>query len=89
MHVDVLDNSFQPKSITIQPGDTVRWTLRGSDPTHTTTAMAGNWDSGFAFNMAGAFFERTFPDSEDGMTFEYFCATHRDCCAMQGSVRMS
>ncbi len=86
--VDVLDNSFDPKSVTIQPGDTVRWVLRGQDSSHTATEMNGTWDSGFVFNAAGAFFERTFPISEDGQTFQYYCVTHQGCCEMQGSVRV-
>lgn len=84
--VRVLDNQFDPKSLTIQPGDTVRWILRGADPTHTTTEMNGSWDSGFVFVAEGNFFERTFPQSEDGQTFMYSCVTHKGCCEMQGSI---
>lgn len=84
--VRILDNSFDPQSLIIQPGDTVRWVLRGNDQTHTTTEMSGTWDSGFVFVAEGNFFERTFPRSEDGMTFMYSCVTHQGCCEMQGSV---
>ncbi len=86
--VQVLDNEFRPKSLTIQPGDTVRWQLSGTDSSHTVTAMSGAFDSGFAFTSQGVFFERTFPLSEDGETFEYSCITHKECCEMQGSVRV-
>lgn len=86
--VEVEDNAFSPKSVNIRPGDTVRWVLRGADPNHTTTAMAGTWDSGFVFSAEGDFFERTFPTEEDGQTFEYSCISHKACCAMQGSVRV-
>lgn len=84
--IRVQDNAFSPKSVTIQPGDTVRWELTGANTQHTVTAMSGAFDSGFVFTSAGAFFERTFPASEDGETFEYSCTTHRSCCQMQGSI---
>lgn len=84
--VRILDNRFDPKSLLIQPGDTVRWVFRGSDQTHTTTEMNGTWDSGFVFVQEGNFFERTFPVSEDGQTFMYSCVTHQGCCEMQGSI---
>lgn len=84
--VQVRDNAFSPKSIRISPGDKVRWELTGTDPSHTVTAMSGAFDSGFVFTSAGAFFERTFPRSEDGLTFEYSCTTHKACCQMQGSI---
>lgn len=86
--VQVLDNEFSPKSITIQPGDTVRWQLSGVGTSHTVTAMSGSFDSGFVFTSQGAFFERKFPVAEDGETFEYSCVTHKECCEMQGSVRV-
>ena len=84
--VRVLDNSFDPRSLTIQPGDTVRWVLRGSDPTHTTTEMNTTWDSGFVLLEEGDVYQRTFPASEDGLTFMYACVTHQGCCEMQGSI---
>lgn len=86
--VRVVDDAFSPQSVTIQPGETVRWELAGMDLSHTSTSINGTWNSGFAFNVQGATFERTFPASEDGQTFEYFCVTHQDCCAMQGSIRV-
>lgn len=84
--VSVQDNAFSPKSVTIQPGDTVRWELTGRDTSHNVTAMSGAFESGFVFTSTGAFFERTFPESEDGETFEYSCTTHQACCQMQGSI---
>lgn len=84
--VNVLDDRFDPKSLTIFPGDTVRWVLSGNRQNHTTTEMDGTWDSGFVFVAEGNFFERTFPASEDGRTFMYSCVTHQGCCEMQGSI---
>jgi plastocyanin len=86
--VRVLDNRFEPKSITIEPGDTVRWVLEGGDLSHTSTEMNGTWDSGFVFDAEGNFYERTFPASENGRTFMYSCRSHQGCCEMQGSVRV-
>ena len=84
--VQVLDHRFEPQRLTIQPGNTVEWELFGLDTTHTVTAMSGAFDSGFVFTEQGATFQRTFPESEDGETFEYFCQTHPACCQMQGSI---
>lgn len=86
--IRVLDNRFEPKSPVIQPGQTVRWVLEGNALDHTTTAMNDHWDSGLVFDTAGAMFEASFPASLDGQTFEYFCETHKDCCEMQGSIRV-
>ena len=84
--VQVRDFSFDPKSVTIQPGDTVRWIVApGSDRTHTVTARDGSFDSGKVFNRDGATFERRF---DTAGTWEYWCSSHRDCCSMQGSVRV-
>lgn len=86
--VEVLDDAFEPKSVTIQPGTTVRWVLRGDRSNHTTTEMNATWDSGFVFVEEGDFFEHTFDASTDGQTFMYSCVSHKDCCEMQGSVRV-
>lgn len=86
--VQVLDNQFQPKSVAIQPGDTVRWVLEGNAFDHTTTAINNKWDSGTIFTMQGATFERTFSSADNNLTFEYFCETHHSCCQMQGSIRV-
>jgi plastocyanin len=86
--VEIFDFRFEPKSVTIQPGDTVRWVLRDPTTTHNVVANSGTFDSGFVFTQAGATFERVFPAAEDGQTFEYRCTTHTGCCEMQGSVRV-
>lgn len=86
--VEVRENVFDPRSVAIQPGQTVRWVFRGQDPTHTATARDGAFDSGFVFRNQGDTFERTFGAGADGQTFEYFCRSHRDCCDMKGSVRV-
>lgn len=42
--VDVADNEFSPASLTIQVGDTVRWTQSGTNP-HTVTEDDDSFDS--------------------------------------------
>jgi len=86
--VEVRDFEFSPKSIVIQPGQTVRWVQRGNDPTHTTTERDGVWDSGQAFRQDGATFEHTFGAQDEGRAFNYRCSSHQACCQMQGSVRV-
>lgn len=84
--VRVTDFSYDPRSITINPGDTVRWLLQGSDTTHTVTALDGSFDSGTVFTKAGDTFERRF--TQENVTHNYSCKAHSDCCNMRGSIRV-
>jgi plastocyanin len=86
--VEVRDFEFVPKSIVVDPGDTVTWRLVGSDSTHSVTAVGGVFDSGFVFTGPGATFTRTFDASDLGRTYEYRCITHHASHMMQGSVRV-
>ncbi|MGE5232831.1 MAG: plastocyanin/azurin family copper-binding protein [Acidobacteriota bacterium] len=86
--VEIDDNSFSPKSINVQPGDTVQWVLRGSSHNHTVTEANGLWNSGQVFTTAGATFQHTFSDADTGHTYLYYCTTHQACCQMQGSIRV-
>ena len=86
--VEVRDFAFSPKSVLVDPGDTVTWRLVGADHTHTVTAVGGVFDSGFAFTSSGATFTRTFGQNDAGQTFEYRCQTHQASHQMQGSVRV-
>lgn len=81
--VQVNDDSYDPKSITIEPGDTVRWVMNGNITTHTVTAKDGSFDSGSIFTTKGAMYERRF---DTRGTFEYACKVHSNCCLMRGSV---
>lgn len=81
--VQVNDDSYSPKSVTIQPGDTVRWVLNGNTLVHTVTAKDGSFDSGAVFTAKGAVYEHRF-DAKG--TFEYACKVHSNCCLMRGSV---
>ena len=83
--VNVSDDSYDPKSVVINPGDTVQWVLKpGSVTTHTVTDVGGKFDSGFAFTASGMTFQRRFTETDS--TFNYSCSTHKDCCGMKGSV---
>jgi len=87
--VEIRDFEFVPKSITVNPGDTVTWRLTGSAGIgHTVTAGGGVFDSGASFNTAGATFSHTFTAADAGKTFQYYCIAHQVCCLMQGSVRV-
>lgn len=86
--VEIQDFRFEPRSVTIQPGQTVRWVLRGPTTTHNVVDNGGAFNSGFVFTAQGATFERPFLNTEEGRTFEYRCTTHVGCCQMQGSVRV-
>ena len=55
--VEVIDNRFRPNDITIEVGDTVRWTNAADGAPHDVVAD----DSSFASEIAASFvFERTF-----------------------------
>src|SRR3954463_13526015 len=74
------DLVFSPSSVTIHPGDTVRWTWSASF--HSTTsgipgAPNGIWDSGIL--TQGATFSHTFDSTG---TFPYYCTPHGGCCGM-------
>lgn len=83
--VTISDDMYTPKSITINPGDTVQWVLApGSLTTHTVTDVGGSFDSGFIFTAAGKTFSQKF--TQNGITYNYSCQTHKDCCNMKGSI---
>ena len=86
--IELDEFTYSPRSVTVEPGQTVRWVMRGADPTHTVTALDGAFDSGFAFDAAGDAFQHTFTEADRGKTYNYSCATHSDCCDMKGSVRV-
>ena len=86
--VQMDDFAFVPKRITVQPGTTVRWVLRGGSPDHTTKSLVLKWDSGLIFLSEGDVFEHTFAAADEGKTFEYFCVSHTDTHGMKGSVKV-
>jgi hypothetical protein len=75
--VAALDNRFDPPTITVSQGATVRWTNKGENK-HTVTSETGGFDSG---DLApGQGFSTTFTKAG---TFEYNCKHHR---SMKGTV---
>ncbi len=74
--VMVADNEFQPASIEVTAGDTVRWTQTGSNP-HTVTADDGSFDSHPNCPpdcmSQGDTFERTFNQPGE---VPYYCKIH-------------
>src|SRR5215469_4507503 len=78
---------FMPSSVTIHPGDQVRWTWSSGgiySPMHSSTsgtpgAPNGLWDSGLLGQ--GAVFTHTFNTTG---TFHYYFRVHGQCCGMTG-----
>lgn len=71
---------FEPSTLTIRVGETVRWFNDDALP-HTVSATDGSWDSG---NLApGASFERGF---ESAGSFPYICRYHP---GMVGNVEVT
>ena len=69
---------FFPSSVTIDPGDTVKWTWSAgghSSTSGTPGQPSGFWNSGILNN--GATFSHTFPTAG---SFPYFCSPHGLCC---------
>ena len=75
---------FSPSSVTIHPGDTVRWTWSSSGHSSTSGTPghpSGVWDS--LILQQGAVFTHTF----NGVgSFPYYCTPHGACCNMVGMV---
>jgi plastocyanin len=75
---------FNPSSVTIHPGDTVRWTWSSSGHSSTSGSPgmpSGLWDSGIL--NQGAVFTQTFNNVG---SFPYYCTPHGACCNMVGMV---
>src|SRR5438093_10073281 len=78
---------FSPSSITIHPGDQVKWTWGSSGHSSTSGSPGmpnGIWDSGIL--NQGASFTRTFNSTG---TFPYYCTPHGGCCGMVGTVMVA
>jgi plastocyanin len=69
-NVSLTGFSFSPKTLTIEPGDTVTWTNNGGIP-HTVTADNGSFDSGSL--APGQTFTHTFAAAA---TVPYHCSFH-------------
>jgi plastocyanin len=76
--VQVGDNFFSPANLTIEVGDTVRWTNAAGGIPHDVTEVNFAWASVTASSFV---FERTFNSVEE---VDYFCKVHP--ATMGGSV---
>src|SRR5262245_55744686 len=75
--VSAKDDSFDPATLNVQVGTTVRWTNNGKHP-HTITSNDGKWDSG---DLApGASYTVTFMTAG---TYRYHCKHHK---GMEGTI---
>jgi plastocyanin len=70
--VKITDGTFEPATITITPGTSVRWRNDDKKP-HTVTSDKGNWGSGEI--PPGSEFTATF--TQPG-TFDYHCKLNKD-----------
>ncbi len=75
--VDVVDNDFEPKHLTVRPGTEVVWEFKGREA-HDVTEDGGAFESG----TLGLGDEFTLTFDEPG-TYYYHCSLHH---AMQGTL---
>ena len=75
--VDVVDNDFEPKHLTVRPGTEVVWKFEGR-AAHDVTSDEGAFESDTM--RRGDEFVLTF---DDPGTYTYYCTLHH---AMQGTV---
>jgi plastocyanin len=78
---DAAGLAFTPAAVTVQVGDTVRWTNKDAIAPHTATEDHALWDLGGSYGQTpvsgagfppGASVERTF----DAGTYHYYCRVH-------------
>lgn len=84
--VDIVNFTFDPDSVDVSPGDTVRWTLVNG--THTASSLPASpkiWDSG-TMNIGGQTFETQFTLVDGYGAFPYKCNFH---ATMQAVVTMT
>jgi len=80
-NVTLTDNAFDPKTITVNVGDTITWTDQGQNE-HTVTADNGSFDSGDLKTGEKTSFSFTFAKAG---TFAYHCKYH-GAMGMVGTV---
>ena len=76
--VEITDNAYSESSITIEAGQTVRFTNNG-DSKHTATGDDGDWGSG-TISADGGFWTRRF--EEEGI-YTFYCSYHP---SMNGTI---
>lgn len=75
--VAAADDRFDPPTLTVQPGTTVKWTNAGKHP-HTVTVRGGKFDSGDV--APGGTYSVTF---QTPGTYRYYCKHHK---GMEGTI---
>jgi plastocyanin len=78
--VEVGDGFFNPQTLTIDAGDTVRWVNAAGGLRHDVVSEDGSWTPSILANEF--IFEVVFPDEGE---FGYFCTPHRDI-GMTGTI---
>ncbi len=83
--ISIVDFQFEPASVTVAVGDSIRWTNNGTVP-HTATSgdnceASGDWDSGTL--EPGQSFTYGVDQEDAGRTVDYFCRFH---CASNNMV---
>ncbi|MBK9711232.1 MAG: cupredoxin domain-containing protein [Kouleothrix sp.] len=71
-NISIKDNAFDPKTITVNVGDTLTWTIAGQNE-HTVTADGGTFDSDDLKAGEKTTFSVTFTKAG---TFAYYCQYH-------------
>src|SRR5207302_6978563 len=81
--VHVINFTYTPDVLTVQPGDTVHWIW--DTPSHSTTSDDGlTWDSGI--HNTGFTFDHLFGGPGAGETFPYHCSFHG--FGMAGTIKV-
>jgi len=75
--VGAADDRFEPPTLTVAPGTTVKWTNTGKHP-HTVTDRNGTFDSGDI--APGGTYSVTF---QKAGTYHYYCKHHK---GMEGTI---
>jgi plastocyanin len=78
--IEIVNFAFDPATVTVPVGTTVKWTNEDS-ATHTITSDSGDWDSGKLMN--GQSFSHTFTQSG---SFSYHCSIH---ASMKGTIEVT
>jgi len=82
--VSIQNLAFSPKEVTIEAGQTVRWTNRDLVAHTVTSGDPGDQDSGVLFDSGTMTFARTFTHqfNEPG-EFTYYCIPHQTMASMR------
>lgn len=77
--VRVIDNAYEPKEVTVAPGQAVQWIFEGRSAKHDVVAEDGSFVSDLMYEGT---YTRVFEDAGD---FPYDCSIHPE---MRGVVKV-